>query len=74
MMMIRCAARANDGQSFWEGPETRRVPRGGKAEPRVARAHEMSPTCRAREKRRCKKNYIEIASQRQSARRKTRKT
>src|SRR5262249_51780541 len=22
---IRCAARASDGQSFWEGPETRRA-------------------------------------------------
>jgi len=43
---------------LWEGPETRRVPRGGKAEERrAARAQEMSPACRAREKRRRKRKY-----------------
>ena len=42
----------------WEGPETRRVPRGGKAEERrAARAQEISAACRAREKRRRKKKY-----------------
>jgi hypothetical protein len=41
--------------NLFGGTETRRVPRSGKAEEcRAARAQEMSPACRAREKRRRK--------------------